>query len=280
MPGRAVTACRPGPRRYRTSSGCFLRRAGGPRRRSRWRATGRAGGGGAPPLPPRPQPSSRGRDAGLLLPAAAPAPSAAGPAERPAASCRPRRGAGPGRARRPQKRARGPARPTRGAPRRPGEAQAAPSPPPLPDPPPPAPGPVSALYLETSARRILLGTSPRASPTGNTHPPPPPGAGGGGAGAAAAARKRRRGGPFAGRERAAPLRCAGPGSAGSDCGSPRPRWGSTSALHPGKRRRPRPRSRRRGVVTSRPDGAWRGGEGRGGAERSVAVALLECATAR
>lgn len=46
----------------------------------------------------------------LLLLAAAPAPSAARAAERPAASCRLRRDAGPGRARRPQKRAGGPPR--------------------------------------------------------------------------------------------------------------------------------------------------------------------------
>ncbi|XP_039245912.1 proline-rich protein 2-like [Pipra filicauda] len=103
---RAVTACGPGPQRYRTSSGGFLR-----------------------PLPaagPPPPPPLRRRS------------------ERPAASCGPA------------------ARPAPGAPRRPGAAQAAPSPPPPAD---------SALYLETSARRILLATGPRARPTGKAPPP-------------------------------------------------------------------------------------------------------------
>lgn len=140
MLGRAVTACRPGPRRYRTSSGSFLRRAGG---------------GRAPPLPPSPQPSSRGRASfSSLRPLRAPRgflrAAAAGP--RPA----PREGPRAGRAR-------------PGRPRVP--------------PPPPA---VSALYLETSARRILLATGPWARPTSK----PPPRAG-----------SRRRGGPGSGAQR-------------------------------------------------------------------------------
>ncbi|XP_033919672.1 atherin [Melopsittacus undulatus] len=156
-----------------------------------------------PPSPPRHSPrSERGRTGRVprgFLPAAA------------------RRGP---RARRAQHRARGPPR-ARG-PAAAGKGPGGPVP-------PPPPRPVSALYLETSARRILLGTSPRASPTGSP-------AGRRAGAAAARRRKRRRGGlslPRAGA--AAPLRCSGPGSAGSNCSSLRPRWGSTSlALHPGK----------------------------------------------
>lgn len=123
-PPRVVRACGPTPGRYRTSSGGFLRRAAGR---------------GAPPLPPGPQPSSRRRDA-ALLPVAAPLRA------RRVASCRPG-GEGAAADADPRPAPREGLRGGRARPRRPR-----------------VPPPCSALYLETSARRISLGTGPQASP--------------------------------------------------------------------------------------------------------------------